>query len=146
MGCDIHCFVEKRDKNTNKWELFNENIFTGWRDEKGSEPFGNRNYDAFATLADVRNRHKIRPIASYRGVLDDISEEVAKELDVWNGDAHSENWLYLRELLDFDNYISEDSLRTYREVIGSKEFFTNLEELKTVGNPEDVRIVFWFDN
>ncbi len=148
MGCDIHCFVEKRNKETKEWERFNENIFSGWRDEKGAEPFGWRNYEAFATLADVRNRLKIQPIASYRGIPEDVSEEIKQEMDVWRSDAHSENWLTLKELLDFDfdKCASEDYQKTYRELIGSDEFFINLEELKTVGNPDDVRIVFWFDN
>lgn len=146
MGCDIHCFVEKRNNKNNQWELFNEKIFTQWRDEKCSKPFSDRNYAVFATLAGVRNIYGMTPIVPSRGVPDDMSEQVKKELDLRRYDAHSGNWIYLKELLDFDfdNCISKNSKDTYRELISSEEFFTNLEELRTVGNPEDVRIVFWF--
>ena len=39
----------------------------------------------------------------------------------------------------------EGTVITYRENLGEM-FFTHLEELKALGEPEDVRIVFWFDN
>jgi hypothetical protein len=82
----------------------------------------------------------------------------------WNGDNHSHSYLTLRELVDFD-YDSmvedrrcirngnggstcepgEGEMMTYREYLG-EGFFTDLEILKTVGEVDNVRIVFWFDN
>lgn len=93
------------------------------------------------------------------------------ELD--DSDYHSKSWLTLKELLDFDyektfwdRRISrtthnefggsftdgaalanegEGKTITYRDHLG-ESFFKDLETLKTFGNPEDVRIIFYFDN
>lgn len=86
-----------------------------------------------------------------------------------DNDYHSYSYLTLKELLDFDydkvfwnrrvtkqtgpNSWSGAALAeegegthvTYRENLG-EHFFLHLEELKTLGDPDDVRIVFWFDN
>lgn len=86
---------------------------------------------------------------------------------------HSMSWLTLKELLDYDYeqkfwdrritrtttlpngaiYSNGAALAeegegetiTYREHLG-EGFFKDIEVLKTLGSPEDVRIVFWFDN
>lgn len=92
--------------------------------------------------------------------------------DDW--DYHSKSWLTLKELLDFDyNQTFEDlrdrqvmkgdntvmfgaifdkttqpgegTIKTYREFLG-EGFFSEIDILKTLGEPEDVRIIFWFDN
>ena len=39
----------------------------------------------------------------------------------------------------------EGKFLTYRENLG-EWFFKHLNELKELGDPENVRIVFWFDN
>lgn len=82
---------------------------------------------------------------------------------------HSLSWLTLKELLDFDyektfwdrritrqeapNVWNGAALAnegewqtiTYREHLG-EGFFKDIDVLKTLGNPEDVRIIFYFDN
>lgn len=92
-----------------------------------------------------------------------------KKDDIRNdGNYHSFSWLTLKELLDFDYDSTFEDLRytkqegnyyngaavaktgegktiSYREHLGSG-FFEDLEVLKTLGNPEEVRIVFYFDN
>lgn len=86
---------------------------------------------------------------------DDIRED-------WN--YHSHSYLTLKELLQVDYEetfwdrritrgfngasISEEgegTMKTYREHLG-ETFFKNIEELKQLGSPEDVRVIFWFDN
>lgn len=86
-----------------------------------------------------------------------------------NGNYHSLSWLTLKELLDFDYEqkfwdrriskqvspngwsgaeLAEDGegkVVSYREFLG-KGFFIELDVLKTLGSPNDVRIIFWFDN
>lgn len=90
-----------------------------------------------------------------------------------DADYHSLSWLSLKELLDFDyeqtfwdRRISRTTIMpnggklidgaalaeegegqtiTYREHLG-EGFFKDLDVLKTLGQPEDVRVVFWFDN
>lgn len=86
-----------------------------------------------------------------------------------DGNYHSMSWLTLKELLDYDYEQKfwdrrvtkqtspngwngaalaeegEGQTITYREHLG-EGFFKDIEVLKTLGSPEDVRIVFWFDN
>lgn len=85
----------------------------------------------------------------------------------WN--YHSKSYLTLKELLNFDyektfwnrrvtkqtgpnsyNGASlaekgEGKIISYRENLG-QQFFDVIEVLKKLGNPETVRVVFWFDN
>ncbi len=86
-----------------------------------------------------------------------------------DADYHSPSFLTLKELLDFDydktfwnrrvtkqiapNAFNgaalaeegEGKVLSYRENLGT-QFFKDLEWLKELGSPEDVRIVFYFDN
>lgn len=115
MGCDIHAAIEVRKKG--KWvaELF-PNRWAGedWGEGKGPEPTlsasldFNRNYDAFAILANVRNGSGFagvdtgdgfEPISDQRGLPEDISE-AAREQGC-TGD-HSDTYVTLKELLDCD--------------------------------------------
>jgi hypothetical protein len=88
-------------------------------------------------------------------------------------DYHSHSWLTLKELTDFDysktfedrryakTTINKDGGKfvdgralanegegektTYRNFLGSG-FFQDIAQLQTMGAPDEVRIVFWFDN
>lgn len=173
MGCDIHCFAEKR--NNGKWEKVGD-VFTldeyeasYYKKEKSDHPFSWRSYSMFAFLACVRNYDHCNPISTPRGLPSDISPEVKEEYNSWDTDAHSSSWLSAKELLNFDYDKTFENRRTtvqiapnvfngaglaekgqgqmisYRDNLGVF-FFKHLEELKNVGNSEDVRIVFWFDN
>lgn len=90
-----------------------------------------------------------------------------------DGNYHSYSYFLLKELLDFDyeqtfwdRRISrttvtpggctvtngaalaeegEGEIITYRDHLG-EWFFNDIDYLKALGGPEDVRIVFWFDN
>jgi hypothetical protein len=174
MGCDIHIFVERKNKNTDKWEEFTEDHFTlddfdkkYLKKEKGNKPFDWRNYSMFAFFAGVRNYDHCTPLAVPKGVPTNLSEEVRGQL--WEDDGHSESYLTLRELKEFDydkefwnrrvtKQLSENSwtgaglaeegerkVMTYRKNLGEL-YFTHLEELSQLGNLDDVRIVFFFDN
>lgn len=175
MGCDIHSFAERRNKDTNKWEVL-KNHFTldefdkdWYKKEKGDSPFDWRSYSMFSFLAGVRNYDRCKPISEPKGLPDDLSQEVSDEYENWEDDAHSSSWLSLRELVEFDydqifwnrrvmKQISdnhwngaclaeegEGSMVTYRENLGGF-FFVHLEDLRTLGDLDDVRVVFWFDN
>src|SRR5712675_467439 len=125
MGCDIHCYAEK--KVNGKWEKVvkafknpyydsdKENTIYGdgyeWNPEFKDSPYSGRNYDLFGILADVRNGRGFagiptgegfNPISESKVLTDDVSEEVKKESDGWNGDGHSHSWFTLKELKDFD--------------------------------------------
>lgn len=135
MGCDIHTMVEiRRQRYENRqagddggwrWlqldadELSIPNPYYDpdsdqayWRDQPKhtSEPFGGRNYDLFALLADVRNGYgfagvkrgdPIEPLDQPRGVPDDASHAWLAEVESWDVDMHSHTYFTLAELLEF---------------------------------------------
>jgi len=174
MGCDIHSFTEKRNKENNKWEIVED-----------SNPFDWRSYSVFAFIADVRNYDHCEPISLPKGLPDDSEFLNTETDDGWGGtetekkrieemDYHSKSYLTLKELLDFDynktfwnrriykeTYRADGSVSggngaclaeegegqiiSYRENLGTG-FFSDLEKLKTFGEPYDVRVIFYFDN
>jgi len=173
MGCDIHSLVEVRVDG--KWGMACS-VFPldDWEREWckkdfGDEPLSNRNYSLFGWLADVRNYSAVTPISDPRGVPNGISEDARKEIEYWGIDGHSHSWLTLKELLEYDyDQVIEDrrvtreiapnvfdggatadkgegEQTTVREHIG-EELFDAIEIMKTLGEPEDVRMIFWFDN
>ena len=155
MGCDIHSYAEK--KVNGKWEKVSDQFSLDEFDkkwygkEKGDNPFGWRNYSIFAFLAGVRNYDHCTPISEPKGLPDDISDEVKEKADDWDGDGHSHSFLTVKELSDFDygKTFFDDrgkETETYSNFLG-KQFFDDLEILKNLDeNPENVRVVFWFDN
>ena len=97
------------------------------------------------------------------------SEKETIKSDLLDGGYHSYSWLLLKELTDFDyektfwdrrvtkqtapNCWNGAALAeegdgqtiTYREHLG-EDYFKDLELLKSFGEPDNIRIVFWFDN
>jgi hypothetical protein len=173
MGCDIHSFVEL--KTEDGWfmvpGLFPQNSFGRKWDgtTHQNEPFEGRNYGVFGFLANVRNYSLIPPLSEPRGLPDGISKPIKESYEKWDGDGHSHSWLTLKELSDFDYSATFEDRRctkqvgpnsfngasdsgdgngklvTFREFLGDT-FMRDIEIMKGVGNPESVRIVFWFDN
>jgi hypothetical protein len=116
MGCDIHFYVEKWDKD--KWIEADD-----WRpsdDEwEGGRPtvkygghfYDGRNYSLFAILANVRNGYGFAgvdtgdgfvPMDMPRGLPKDVTPKVKAEAEAWEGDGHSHSWFLLKELLEYD--------------------------------------------
>ena len=118
MGCDIHLFVEYKDK-AGKWHRARPRITAEWavqanaeakaKAKPGEKPYlyaekvwyDNRNYDLFAMLADVRN-DGFNPISAPKGLPRNVSPSVKKESDGWDCDGHSHSWLTLAELEAYD--------------------------------------------
>lgn len=130
---------------------------------------GVRNYDHCEPLSEPKG---LPNDSEYLNTIDyGETKKQSIESDV---NYHSLSYLTLKELIDFDydkilwnrriyretywpdgtvsggNGASlaeegEGKMITYRENLG-EWFFIHLEELKQLGEPEDVRIVFWFDN
>lgn len=103
MGCDIHLFVEQRERIGAPWKPVRvETPCSGWRHEKGERysckgtgresGYDGRNYDVFAVLAGVRNADDHLPIAAPRGLPDDMSAELRAVLKSEGGDAGAEDW------------------------------------------------------
>lgn len=158
MGCDIHLVTEVR--RDGRWHIA-EPFYPcracgpdGWYDEgeacywcggeKRINHFSERSYGLFALLAGVRNYYEVMPLAEPRGLPGDSpAVEAHQEYDgcgdrlrmdpIWLGD-HSFSWLTLGELLAHD-WSAVDA-----------DFAAFVEAMKAVGAPDDVRIVFGFDN
>lgn len=173
MGCDIHSYAEAQHNSewTKAGEVFPLDDFDREWSKKAytDRPFHWRGYGLFGWLADVRNYSHSPVIVEPRGLPLDISPEVRDEYNGWREDAHSCSWLSLAELIeaDYDQVFwdrritrqeapgmfngaalagaGEGERRTLREFLG-EGYFETIEILKTLGKPEDVRVVFWFDN
>jgi hypothetical protein len=152
MGCDIHCYAERKVRGR-------------WRMMRGQFPLRLRDYRVFALLAGVRNDEGIPPIAQPRDLPGDTSAGVMVEFRKCD-DAHSVSWLRIPELLDHDygrivtveerraavaahpkdrggdGMAEEVGAMAVRQLVG-EDFFDELQKLKTCGAE---RIVFWFDN
>ena len=141
MGCDIHCFVEK--KVGDKWVELN------------LEPFDDfRSYGAFGFLANVRNYSQVPFLSDDRGIPEGSS--LGDYESYQYGDYHSASWLSVLELTSFDYSqtfedrrsggqtlpLGEGKVTTFRDFLGAC-FFKHLEAIVASGAD---RIVFWFDN
>ena len=168
MGCDIHPHAEVRDPKTGIWEERGGD-FSERHNHRNSGPFDWRSYGLFAFLTGgvVRNYSGIEGIGvKPRGLPDDSPTKGTEEEKY--GDYHSHSYLTLKELLDFDYDKQMEDRRvtrqignvfhggctcepgggekeTWREFLGPN-FLKDLETLKAFGDPENVRVVFWFDN
>jgi hypothetical protein len=146
MGCDIHVRTEVRRDGI--WREVSDPIFPGdWFDRQhdrafADEPFGWRSYRMFTFFAGVRDYHEgITPLSGPRGVPADASPGVRKFFGVGWGDFHSHSWLSVTDLTSVD--YTDD----FRDRIGvGDDYFAHLDVLKSLGAPDDVRIVFAFDN
>ena len=109
MGTDIHAAIECF--NGGRWQahLFPNKYFGKWDDEKPETARLDidRNYDAFAILANVRNgrgfagcvtSEPFQFMSDRRGVPDDISDEAKAALS----GEHSATYVTLAEMLAFD--------------------------------------------
>jgi len=99
----------------------------------------------FGALAGVRD-YDMDIISDFaKGLPVDVSTEVCGISDEWGIDGHSHSYLTVKELIDSKYYkMSEKELYD----IGMGDFFFKqvVNTLLSMGNPKDVRIVFWFDN
>lgn len=146
MGCDIHSFAEVRGAD-GTWrvvgDVFPLDDFSQRYEHRThrANPFGDRNYQVFGFLAGVRQR-LIPPISQPRGLPADVSASVKASAADWDLDGHSHSWLSLEEL----NAVDYDALEASPEYGLGEQFYRHLAVLRTLGDPKNVRVVFWFDN
>ena len=131
MGCDIHCYAERKNKD-GKWEIVGNKEK---EEEDGCinidyKPYVNRNYNLFAILANVRNGtafagyktgEGFNPISNPKGVPSDASEDYASITEQWVGDGHSHSYFTLRELLDYD-WTQTTQLQGWVNMVGWEKF------------------------
>lgn len=158
MGCDIHTFVEVQKDG--QWsrsdaEIFNlDDVSAKYHQKTHTDsPFDWRSYGMFGFLANVRNYSEIPPLSDPRGVPENCT--AAKE-DVDDWDYHSWTWFDLKELIDFDYERTFEDTRgcgagelgetiSFRKFLGPA-FFEDIEAMKALGKPDQVRVVICFDN
>jgi hypothetical protein len=100
------------------------------RDWNISHEVDGRDYGWFNLLAGVRG-YEHTAIWQPRGAPDDMSKEVRAEVERYGDDGHSHSWLMVSEML---NCVS---LKSHRQTKWLR---------KNIPNPDDVRMVFYFDN
>lgn len=168
MGCDIHMYVEyksTRDENSN-WRCGDyfqmDDPVMDKTDIKRIELSGDRNYDLFAVLADVRNYDLVDYISEPRGLPNDATEFVKREYADWAEDAHSCSYFTLQELIDYQeehkpiDFLGHSILQPLIDKLKQRANDLNLIwdfEWKKYSvdstvhkKANHIRIVFWFDN
>lgn len=137
MGCDIHCYVEVRRKDTGRWELYNQPKVERW-------------YDLFARMAGAKNRNNIIPISPPRGLPQDASEMVQIEYKYEHCDWHHASWFSSDELKDlqkwFDEYSGKPNPSLFGYVCGYSPWSIPFYDGHLNVPYSDARLVFWFDN
>lgn len=125
MGCDIHLKVQSRQKD-GTWKLVPAPKDIEWHNEwdrKYKKWFGNRNYDAFAILADVRNGTGFAGVVTGERLIPISSELRGLPKGTRNANGsfgdHSFHWLTLQELLDYPHW---DAMRSVRGVVSASEY------------------------
>ena len=128
----------------------------GWFDAKdlgllpypySESPYGGRCYSLFGVLAGVRDQSNpmIGGMNYPRGAPTDASPEIEEMVEEWDLDGHSWNYYTVGELLDSPYAkMNTEELRD----IGIDPYFFNkaLPDLLKIGDKDNVRIVFFFDN
>lgn len=133
MGCDIHVMTEVRVHvnghlrwiNADNWR-FNKYFGTENDEPKYNvEPiYGNRNYELFSFLANVRNYGGNKSFGFDRGIPEDAHEATVAEYEAWGKDAHTPGWCTLKELKEAaagvktvrrEGAVSKEQADRYRE-------------------------------
>jgi uncharacterized short protein YbdD (DUF466 family) len=160
MGCDIHLYIEHKERGSDYWECFGKKINPG------------RHYGIFAKMAGVGNYDNIIPVSTPRGlpektsfvVNDDnslfIEDESAEapgyctkeQADRWVASGSSKyvsEWQVTHPDWHSHSWLTPDE---YEKAIKGVEFvdvewkviLTVLREFQKYS--KDARVVFWFDN
>ena len=158
MGCDIHLWIEGKDKKGN-WFVANPRYVDYGEPSQIREveeyDIG-RSYLLFSALANVRNEQDIPFIQSNRGLPNDISKDVDFDAEKWEGTAHSFGYVFARELEEY--YYNNENSDTPSIKDAAEQIFHLYNKLWHLSwqiidsetwntlNIDDIRLVFWFDN
>lgn len=159
MGSYIYAYAEKR--HNGQWMPAHRDGVV-WENEHPARVWDTQSYAMYGWLADVRNYSKVPPVIERRGLPVDVSSDIANLSEAnW---AYGHSWIGLDELLCFDyNATFEDrrtpngagpygttypegmgTVKPYREIF-APVFWEDIEKLKALDAPENIRIVFFFD-
>ena len=140
MGCDIHLYAEGRDKKTGEWLPLRLGDYVS------------RDYYFFALLAGVRNYYDVVPVAADRGVPEDITPVVRRELETWEDDAHSTSWCTLDEMSTtiLKRVPHLDPWHGYKIGGGLVDLCCSNDRKQIYEERpvyvDEIRFIFWFDN
>lgn len=164
MGCDIHATLER--KRFWPWETTRlgetgedyDWVSAGYPFEDGSS----RNYALFSALGQCGRNPKGQvsiserrgfPARSYRvgsgERFIDLSPEFERYYESWEDDAHGSGYATLKEIMAYDpiaNGMPEDWMD--RAITALDDLSCRMQRVAAEydGDPEAVRIVFFFDN
>lgn len=107
-------------------------------------------YSVTAMLSDYVTDKDVLPIASKRGLPKNVSPEV-KTLQSQSAGSHQVGFSYLllSELLAYDwseVFMWGDKPISYLKAAQESLLWRTIENMKELGEPENVRLVFWFNN
>lgn len=144
MGCDIHLYSET--KVNGKWLADLAATYTPASDDDGPEMNASydegRNYGLFGLLNSVR--YDCEDPFPDQGMPDDASEEITVINKQWDSDGHSHNHIMVSNL-------KEKAAELLITTGTDANYLCNalaglIAGLPKSINPEEQRIVFWFDN
>lgn len=148
MGCDIHPYVECRDKDTGKWVPIVMELVTPIRYKNSDQEvscYNGRDYTMFGVLAGVRGVND--PIVDPRGIPYDVTDYVKEKYEAGEDCYHTPSWLTLAEL----RLATKDKKRynkmeraSLKPLIHAIDFMG--DQAWFFGSDMDIRVVFWFDN
>ena len=172
MGQDIHVYLARKtskyaqDNGCEKYypiELFYK--YNGIVYEY-AEPYNGRNYELFSWLMDGNGRVYVdevdHPIGKYLEYDSLVPRKILKEWEDWeNGGAYGYNVVTLADIIDHYNmidshkYAVNDMLRSHssnnelKDSVG--DFIEDIKRYCSIEGayyltPQDILVVYWFDN
>jgi len=150
MGCDIHFYSETRKNG--KWVADHADSFTKSEPEEGETWYelnmnqsynGGRYYLLFGLLSEGV-RYDIPQAFPQRGVPDDASDEIQQIFKSWDCDAHSANHITVAELKEKAAALLVDPDPEAPRLCSALSDV--IRGLPPSENPDEQRVVFWFDN
>lgn len=175
MGCDIHGFLEIRKNNKwekfeseifPEYDDYKTSAPFQWRNY-GLFGFlaDVRNYSCVPPIQERIGLPKDSDFLDSEFEKDWYTGDIITQRDyILDYDGHSHSHIYLKTLLEFDYSQSfwdrrvtkgnngaslaeegEGRVISFKDFLG-EGFFEHIELMKSLGSPEDVRFIFWFDS
>lgn len=121
MGTDIHCHAEIRVNGV-------------WKKVALEYDLNARNYALFQT--DL--------MSMGYGIPDDCDNTILEDYMDWEDDAHSASYATLHNILEYKKSAPSQELQELYEFF--EDLVVEMHKVNKNGNPNDIRLVFWFDN
>jgi hypothetical protein len=153
-------------KTSYRWVSPSSSVDGAWDTWEG-EPrtlrgwFNGRNYALFGMLSDVRNGrgfagmttgYGFKPISDPLGVPDSASAEYKESVACYGEDGHSHSYILLADWAVYRDAANDLTTVWYGDKDTTpysahlEEFDEFIKELANYGTPDNLRLVFYFDN